>query len=409
MYSKNPMALFLTGVFAIVNLYRPINACAQTIVSNVSSNNRYSIVSCTDGIEFSNLDIVSDSIKEAKNEIVSQSNLNNSSKTNEYKSVVIDTDVFNSISIKLNTEIYNETAEYMSMEHITKEFGSSGTKLYISFLKNINPLTPLALTLCETGSWADSRYTWSSAIYSRLLASNGVNMSKISIKSVNADTYIVDDLTGYMGCGSNCTAGTGTHYHYLGNNDNDSLGPLQILRRYVENESITYDCGEVTSDLMSWQDNVEYFMHRQASAFSSEDCNIKNYTVNSPEELVAIMAVAHNTGSSFMTSDSTGSLWKSPKAIYEYCRILGSDKSHAVLEKYIDTWYESAIEKEINGESFTMAGTALSNSYDEILKELGVVKSNYSNGWAHKQYYPLKAVLNYMALERLYYSGEEVG
>jgi len=36
--------------------------------------------------------------------------------------------------------------------------------------------------------------------------------------------------------------------------------------------------------------------------------------------------------------------------------------------------------------------------------EAGINKSLYANGWGHKQSYPVKALLNYLSLERLYYS-----
>ena len=332
--------------------------------------------------------------------------------TEEQQGIRIDKDIFNSTSVRLNTEIYNDTAAILTEEHIIRDYGIPTTKLYRSYLDNVDPLVPMALSLCETGMWADSRYTWCSAVYSKLLVNKGVNMSRLKVSQVNVDTYIVNGLCTYLGCGSNCTAPSGSHYHTIGNNDNDSLGPLQILRHYVEAEgAIKYPCGEATVDLMCWSDNVEYFLHKQSSIFSDKNNWNRNHEIASVYELVALMGVAHNTGGAFLSCESgssdAGSLWKNAQAVYDYCSVLGSKEAFDIMSEYIDEWYESAVQAESEGRSFAMAGSALTGKFDEMLRRMGVEKNEYSNGWQHKQYYPLKAVLDYMALERLYYSGEE--
>lgn len=148
--------------------------------------------------------------------------------------------------------------------------------------------------------WSDTRYTWSSAIYSKLLNSAGVDMGRVKIEQVDTDTYVINGLCSYYGCGTNCTADVNSHYHTIGYNDCDSLGPLQILRHYVEgNNYITYDCGNVVLDLMSWDDNVQYFAHTQSKRFLDTENWNSGYTISNTYELVALMAVAHNTGTAF--------------------------------------------------------------------------------------------------------------
>ena len=128
---------------------------------------------------------------------------------------------------------------------------------------------------------------------------------------------------------------------------------------------------------------------------------------------MALLAVAHNTGTAYLKCGSgsvhPGSLWKNANAVYDYCAKLGSQESYVVLESYITKWYDTVILSEDFDEKFVMAGSYFSGSYNGILEELGINPADYANGWGHKQYYPLKAVLNYMALQKLYYSGVEVG
>lgn len=321
--------------------------------------------------------------------------------------ICIDENIFDKTQVRLNTDIYDLSGEVFSVDHVKGEYGESGTKLYNSFLENMDPLIPEAMTLCETHMWGDSRYTWCSAVYTGLLAKKNVNMSRLVVDRVNVDTYVVNGLCSYLGCGTNCTGDKAKHYHTIGNNDNDSLGPLQILRHYVEGPGvIEYQCGETTSDLMNWRDNLEWFTHAQADTYSNPNHWNKDYEIGSTYELVALMGVGHNTGLAFQQGSSTGSLWKNSKAVYEFCNELGKDETIEVFNEYVDEWYEYAISQQKKGESFSPAGPWLSNRFSEILTKAGIEKGKYANGWNHKQWYPMKAVLNYMGLERLYYSGK---
>ena len=131
-----------------------------------------------------------------------------------------------------------------------------------------------------------------------------------------------------------------------------------------------------------------------------------DYTISNTYELVALMAVAHNTGTAFLNSKSdAGSLWRNSDAVYAYCKLLGDPHSTSVMTKYVDSWWDDVIEAQKNEESFTLLGQMPTSVHNQILSEIGVDKSEYASSFGHKQYYPLKAVLNYLCLERLYYSG----
>lgn len=392
---------------------RPYGALAEVTVDVV--NNIPSEIS-----EDEALSKVISSNKETREKVTvkNQVNLQKNKRYDELKIVsensvsqamLIDSEMFNTTQVRLNSELYHITDEVFNKEHIINEYGVPTTNLYKSYMEYINPIIPLALTVCETGGWADSRYTWCSAIYSDLLRGSGVDLNMTKIESVNVDTYVVNGLCTYLGCGRNCSAGENTHYHTVGNNDNDSLGPLQILRHYVEEPgSIEFDCGESTSDLMCWKDNVEYFTHRQSDAYSNAEHWNAGYSIQNDNELVALIGVGHNTGLAFQNSEYAGSTWLSSKAVYEYCRVIGSVSAEEVLTTYIDNWWEDVKVLQSNGERFYLAGQLFKNdTLNSILQEVGVEKSTYASDWGHKQMYPLKAILNYMSLERLYSSGKE--
>lgn len=340
---------------------------------------------------------VEEDLEEEKSEVIAE----------QHDGILIDDMLFNSTQIRLNTEIYDITKNIYNEEHLIEEYGNPLTKLAQSYLQNMTPIIPIAMTINETGMWSDTRYTWSSAIYSKLLNSAGVDMDRVKIEQVDTDTYVINGLCSYYGCGTNCTADVNSHYHTIGYNDCDSLGPLQILRHYVEgNNYITYDCGNVVLDLMSWDDNVQYFAHTQSKRFIDTENWNSGYTISNTYELVALMAVAHNTGTAFLNSkNDAGSLWRNSDAVYDYCKVLGDPHSISVMTKYVDTWWNDVIEAQKNGEPFTLLGQTSTSVHNQILSEIGVNKSEYASSFGHKQYYPLKAVLNYLCLERLYYSG----
>lgn len=230
-------------------------------------------------------------------------------------------------------------------------------------------------------------------------------MDRLVIEQVNTDTYIINDMESYYGCGSNCSSGS--HYHTLGRNDNDSLGPLQVLRHYVESKDyIVYNCGEFVYDLMRWSDNVNYITHTQSEPFMDRSNWNKNHVILSEYELVALMSVAHNTGTAYLhNSSDAGSLWNNSQSVYDYCTILGSYKSVEVMQRYVDDWWNNVIDAQNNGESFILLGQSPTSKLNEILNDIGVDKTKFASSFQHKQYYPLKAVLNYMCLKKLYYSG----
>ena len=327
----------------------------------------------------------------------------------QQKSILIDNKLFNSTQVRLNTEIYEITDGIYNEEHIVQDFGMPNTNLAQSYLDNIDPVITIATTINETGAWADTRYTWSSAVYSKLLKNANADLDRLHVNQVNVDTYVVNGLCTYYGCGSNCTADVANHYHTIGQNDNDSLGPLQILRHYVEgNNYISYDCGATVIDLMSWDDNVQYFTHTQSKLFMSEENWNKDYTISSTEELVALMAVAHNTGTAFLNNkNDAGSLWNNSSAVYDFCKLLGSPEAIEVMNKYVDEWWTSVVEAQNSNTAFSFLGQASTSMQDQILAEIGVNKSLYAGSFEHKQYYPVKAVLNYLCMKRLYYSGGE--
>lgn len=327
--------------------------------------------------------------------------------------VNIDSTVFSPVSVRLNTEIYNMSKNVINQEHLQQCYGDSNTPLFNSYKRTITPLVPMALTLVETGSWCDTRYTWSSAIYSKPIANAKVDMSELSVNRVNSDFYAANGLYYYFGCKSNCTNNGRNHVHIVtGANDNDSLGPLQVLRRYVEQQQgIVYSCGAVVTDLMSWQDNLNYFFHNQSEKFASTKAWNKNHEIQNTYELVALMAVGHNTGTSFMSasgpSGTAGSKWYNAKSVYDYCSALTSDSSLQVLHSYVDSWYADIVSKASAGEQFRLAGQ-ISNTGGEVqslMQQMGINITDYASSLGHKQTYPILAVLNYMSLEKLYTSG----
>jgi len=76
--------------------------------------------------------------------------------------ISISKEIFTPLQIRLNTEIYQEAKAIFSREHIESDYRNVSSSLYMSYLNKVDPLMPLAITVCETGMWADSRYTWTS-------------------------------------------------------------------------------------------------------------------------------------------------------------------------------------------------------------------------------------------------------
>lgn len=322
----------------------------------------------------------------------------------------IDDDLFSKNVVRLNQEIYDET-ELVVNKNTVKDINlATTTGLGQSFIDNLTPLTPMALTVCETGLWMDTRYTWTSAIYSGVLANSGVDMSNIRVKTINSNTYLSLGLDSYLGCQSNCTNPLEEHIHFSGSNDNDSLGPLQILRRYVETDGILiYDNKASVTDLMRYQDSLVYYVNNQVRAFNNSKQSIESYVIKSPYQAVMLSAVAHNTGTSFLATSIAGSTWIDTDNILKFSDDVSHDINIAYLKEYTNVWWESVKSSVSRQEKFSLMGQCSSQEIDNLLREMSIDKSSYSTSFGHKQEYPVRALLNYMSLERLYnYSEDKV-
>lgn len=320
----------------------------------------------------------------------------------------IDSNIFSETSIRLNQEVYNISSDNFNSSRVMSGNSQFSSVLFNSYIQNVDPIIPIALTICETGSWMDTRYVWSSAIYAKPLLNSGADMDSISIDRVGADTYIALGLVEYLGCGTNCTGGQ--HYHCIGKNDNDSLGPLQILRRYIEpTNGVSYSNGTNVVDLMRWKDNVIFFEHNITNAIIKAGSWSNGIEITSPECLTVLSGVIHNTGASFISTQSgaspAASGWINSKAIFQFAEDLTSEESLQILDEYIEGWYNNVKIIASNNEQFTLPGQASTSELDSVLSRIEVDKHSYASSFNHKQYYPLRALLNYMALKKLYTSG----
>ena len=319
---------------------------------------------------------------------------------------------FSDTSVKLNSEIYAQVENIMYAGHFETCFVQNNTNLWNSYKENLDPLVFMAIANCETGLWNDTRYTWTPAVYSSLFASIGVDMDRLQIQNVDCDTYVANGLSSYLGCGSNCTAGANTHYHTTGRNDNDSLGPYQILRRYVESSNgkhISYECGETVSDLMRWKDSTEYTYHKAGQYFAYSNWN-DSYSISNSYELAMLMGVAHNTGIAYLSGTSAGSYWNDSEAVYAFCRSMASEEAIQRWDALIEDWFYNEVKPNVEaGTKFRMPGQYISESQmNKVITNLGFHKGDFASSFKHKQYYPLRTLLNYMGLEALYSSMWEV-
>lgn len=367
-----------------------------------------------------------------------------------YEGICIDEEVFGKDATRLNTEIYQVAVEYCSKAKMDKYFGKNTTPLVESVKQHIDPLIAVAITTAETPNYADRSITWTSAIYSKPLVSKGFgSWDKLHVQDVDSDFYLYNGLSSYFTCGSNCRRKDGAlHMQCLGSarNDNDSLGPAQILRRYLYQASgciTAYNADNtiygITVDLMRWEDNVVWVLNNSLSKFrgiTSGKYRAK-YEIRNEYELLVLMAIAHNTGASFIQVAGSAYIspyWEDADGIWLYAKLLTTEGNIAYLkEKYIEPWYENIVLPSIReGRSFELPGNVFSDGdinqvrSSALLRELGFglirisyVKSDDSepcSGWGsvdgcfnvleHKQRYPLKSLVNYLALEKLYHSGE---
>lgn len=333
----------------------------------------------------------------------------------------IDTALFSETCVKLNTEAYGIAANIITKEHF-EQCVKKDSNLANSVKKVMSPFMPMATTMVEMGMGSDMRYLWSSAVYTKYIKSAGVDIDTLNIADINTDFYINNKMDYVLNCGKNCTAKQYAVSHICVSNtqngsfrnDNDSLGPLQILRRYLEREGgkITYDCGAKTTDLLRWEDNVQYYFHKNIIPIANCNWN-KDYEIQNIYELVALLSVAHNTGASYLNSTYLNGVpstsWKSSQAIFDYCAYLTSEPAMSIWKKHIEVWWEDTKIKIENGENFHLDGSMSWNSEElkSMMKEAGIdVSLYYTSNYGHKFVYPIKAILAYMSLEKLYCSGD---
>ena len=362
--------------------------------------------------------------------------------------IYIDATVFPNETVRLNTEVYQIAASYCEAKKLERYFGKNMTALSVSVIRNMNPLIAVAITTAETPGYADRSITWTSAIYSKALAASGFcRWDKLSVQEVDSDFYLYHGLSEYFACGRNCQGVDGTmHMVCTGvqRNDNDSLGPAQILRRYLYQAGgciTAYNADNsvygITTDLMRWEDNVVWVLNNSLSKFRSVSSSSSrgSYEVQNEYELLVLMAIAHNTGASYIKAAGSAYVspyWQDADGIWLYARLLTSPANIAYIkEHYIEPWYANVVLPSVQeGHSFELPGNAFSDGdvnqtrSSALLQELGFdleqityekSKGEVRSGWRstdgcfqvleHKQRYPLKSLVNYLALERLYYSG----
>lgn len=321
----------------------------------------------------------------------------------QYKPDIKD-ELYSDIAVRLNTEIYNIADKYVNYNQLCKCINPSN-KMALTAMEFYTPLHPIAITTMETGMWADHSITWSSAVYSGICE---INWDIVHISNVDISMYNVLGLSKYTDCGSNCT---GNHLSYsyhkgIGYNDNDSIGPMQILRRYIEKSNYckTYDCcGESVVDLMSWEDNVKYFIHNHGGAVFRVDNDNNEKAIDNPYELMAIISIAHNSGTGFCTSAKVaGNTWNSADSIFDLCEKFGDEKVVNVFFNHVNLWYNELLTNNSLNTDFVLPGQYSKEQLDIILSEAGIDLNSYATSVTGKQYYPIRGVLNYMAYEFLY-------
>lgn len=370
--------------------------------------------------------------------IYRESLINNKLISSKVSGINIDRTLFSEVSIRLNTEIYEIAANVIDIAKAANYPKKFDTALGQSFKELVNPLMVIAMTTAETQAWANVDYTWSSVIYSKPISSiDGFDWRNLKISQVNSEFYQANNLGEYLACGTGgsgsggCTARTSGKPNHkctpapagkTAKNDNDSLGALQIRRSKLEDENgvmsgLHYrEDGTFVQDLMCWQDNVTWFYHAHADSFCSGNAWNRDYQIRNEFELVALLAVAHNTGSSFVSSSTkTGSAsgWSSWEAVFEYCRDLTSEKNLQIINGILGEWYSNAKEAIKDNRSWSLPGnvysdgTGAAQQSEVLLSQMGMDIKDYTNEKrGHKQRYPIKALINYMALQMLYNSGE---
>lgn len=377
--------------------------------------------------------------------------------------ICISTEIFSETSVRLNTEIYEEAAVIADSEFLQAYFGEVTTNIAQSAKEFVTPLMFVCLAGSETGTWSDRKFTWVPAIYSKGIAdqleSIGGSWDEVSISDVGSDFYVELGLTDYFHCGQNCDLKDSSSMHFAyevgrKSNDNDSLGPLQILRRYVsvtvsggnpwDTEyyiDITGNDGSIiytVTDLMSWKDNVMWAFDHAMQKIRTKcvGAPFSDWQISNEYELMCLISVAHNTGASYLsdTTSSAGSFWSSKEAVYQFCQALTTPQAVAyIMQNYVEPWYEQNLERFISDENWNLPGNSLfegtGNEKDMVMLDilenacgLKITEQEkydsryplnciYWNrtvaGSDHKFRYPVKSLVNYLALWKLYHSGGE--
>jgi len=100
-------------------------------------------------------------------------------------------------------------------------------------------------------------------------------------------------------------------------------------------------------DLMCWEDNLEYFTHKNSEAFSDKNCWNRGYEIKSSTELTALLGIAHNTGNAFLYGNDAGSLWLSLNAVFSYWQALGSDEALSANKLVFIQWRITSKSKKV--------------------------------------------------------------
>lgn len=383
----------------------------------------------------------------------------NAGKFDSVEGISISTELFTDTCIRLNTEAYQISEE--ELDNWRKTVTDEGGALYKGYVEYMNPLIPIATTIGEMGYAVDPdkggmnmtnvAVMWTPVVYTKLVEaySPDFDWSTVSVDNVDTQFYLGKGIYCVDDCGIRCTAendgyrGHDNYWHANGNqsnfNDNDSLGPLQILRRYLGIENgqpgaREYGSGTV-SDLLRWRDNSVYFYNTEGTAMKRDkNAVLYDKPINNVYQLVVLAAIAHNTGPTYLSTNSsthTISCWKNVNAIYEFSDALTKDASIAKLRAIVDKWYADNVANGQRGENkFSFLGSEsvegrggpewAKKFYEDIgMNAEDYLKRDAANeqcqwDWAtnntvntHKARYPLKTLLNYMCLEKLYQSGME--
>lgn len=373
----------------------------------------------------------------------------------------ISEDLFSATAIRLNTEIYELAAKVLSEDFMAGYFGSTKSEIARTAKEHVSPLMFVCLAAGESGTWNDRDYTWVPAVFSKPL-SEKLDMDDLCISDVDSKLYWDNGLQDYFRCnpGSSGHTADDVSLHYPKSdssicNDADSLGPLQILRRYMSLDSgaegktvaerlqyalyhlnikgadghVLYTIG----DLMRWEDNVVWAFDNFMKHMRAQSAFRPDYCIETEYELVCMIAISHNTGASYLVNvpnNQRPSSWSSKDAVYDFCRLVGSAEAVAYIQtEYIEPWYNDVKDRIKAGNAWGMPGNQYfegsGNQKDKImrkiLEQLGVsftggstypLNCEYWNrtstsGSDHKFRYPMKTLFNYLALQKLYTSGEE--